>query len=310
MKKTNLLFFIFLALVILLAFIWFYKQSKQSSTVRSIRDKILVATSFYPLYFFSSQIGGVKTDVINITPSGAEPHDYEPTAKDMARIEDSQLLILNGGVESWGEKIKDEIDEKNTSVVIAGTGLLTLNLETNGKDSLDPHVWLDPKLAKQEVNQILQGFKKVDPKNSSYYENNTKKLNDKLDNIYSEYKNTLSNCQKKDIVTSHAAFSYLAKEFNLNQVSITGLSPDEEPSTKRVIEVSDFVKKNNIKYIFFESLVSPKLSETIARETGAETLVLDPLEGITQEEIKKGKNYFTIMKDNLKSLQLAFQCKT
>ena len=284
-------------------------------------NKLKVTTSFYPLYFFATQIAGNNGNVKNITPAGAEPHDYEPTAQDIARIEKSDLLILNGGVEAWGDKIKDNLKDKNVEIIVAGDGLLNQQLTEQGKIAQDPHIWLDPTLAKKEVEKIKDGFIKKDPNNSSYYETNTKQLEDKLGQLDNTFKQGLSNCEKKDLVTSHAAFGYLASRYGLNQVPISGLSPDQEPSPKQLADVSNFAKKNNIKYIFFESLVSPKLSETIANEVGAKTLVLDPLEGLSDDEINKfatsqgsvvksGKDYFSVMQDNLKNLQVALVCKT
>jgi len=273
-------------------------------------NKLQVTTSFYPLYFFASQIGGNKAEVQNITPSGAEPHDYEPTAQDIARIEKSNLLILNGGrFEAWGDKIKDNIKGKQVITIIAGNGIANQQVFEDDKSILDPHVWLSPSLASIEVKAILNGFIQVDSINKSYYYENTNNLLSQLDEIDKEYKQGLMNCNQKDIVTSHAAFGYLGKAYGLNQVPISGLSPDAEPSSKQLAEVSLFAKNHNVKYIFFESLVSPKLSETIAAEIGAKTLVLDPIEGINSEDMKTGKNYLTIMKDNLTNLRLALECR-
>jgi zinc transport system substrate-binding protein len=293
-----------LAIVIIGGFLYF----STLKTVAPVSDKIQVNTSFYPLYFFSSQIGKDKADIKNITPSGSEPHDYEPTAQDIARIENSQLLILNGGVESWGDKIKESLKGRRVKVVTAGEGLFTRDLNEEGETIKDPHIWLSPLLAKKQVDKITQGFIEVDPKNSSFYQANQKELDKKLDNLDMEYKKGLANCQSKEIITSHEAFGYLTSAYGLRQVSIAGLSPDEEPSSQQLAEVSKFARVNNVKYIFFETLISPKLSETIANETGAKTLVLDPLEGLSDDDIKSGNDYFSVMQDNLKNIQTALQC--
>ena len=279
-----------------------------ATTPKSQTKKLQITASFYPLYFFASQIGNDLVQVQNITPAGAEPHDYEPTTQDIARIENSDLLILNGAVESWGDKIKDNLKGKKTKVAVAGEGLLTQQLTENGQTTLDPHIWLSPPLAKKETEKISAGIISVDPQHSQVYQDNEKKLATKLDQLDAEYKTGLANCKQKDIITSHAAFGYLASTYGLNQVPIAGLSPDQEPSAKQLAEVANFAKQHNVKYIFFEKLVSPKLSETIASEIGAKTLVLDPLEGLTEDDIKSGKDYFSVMQDNLKNLQLALQC--
>jgi zinc transport system substrate-binding protein len=283
---------------------------KNKNTVPLVSSKIQVTTSFYPLYFFANQIGGDKADVLNITPAGAEPHDYEPTPSDIASIENSNMLILNGGgLEAWGDNIKKNINPKQTLVVTAGENLTNQRVAEDGKDIVDPHIWLAPPLASEMVDKILAGFMQVDPANKDYYQMNATKFKTELAGLDSEYKNGLANCASKDIVTSHAAFGYLSTVYGLHQVPISGLSPDAEPSPKQLADVADFVKKNNVHYIFFESLVSPKLSETIARETGTKTIVLDPIEGITQEDLAKGTNYITVMESNLKALETVLQCK-
>jgi zinc transport system substrate-binding protein len=279
--------------IILLASLFFlvFEKNKEIST----SSKLQVTASFYPMYFFASQIGGNKVNVINITPSGNEPHDYDLTSKDLVKIENSKLLILNGLIEPWSNKITDDLKNKNTPIVIAGNKLFT---------STDPHVWLSPTLAKIESENIASTLKTIDPLNSDYYNTNEVKLEDELNILDQKYKDGLQNCATRNFVTSHAAFGYLAKDYGLNQIAVSGLSPDEEPSLKKLADVSNFAKENNIKYIFFESLVSPKLSETIANEVGAKTLVLDPIEGV-----KDNNTYLTLMMNNLQNLRVALQCK-
>lgn len=259
-----------------------------------------VVTSFYPLYFFAEQIGGNKSQILNITPAGAEPHDYEPTAKDVAAIQDSKLLILNGiGLETWSDSIQKNTNIEKTLIISAGEGLANQS---------DPHVWLSPPLAQKMVDKITDAFIQIDPANQAYYKTNSKALKMKLVDLDAEYKNSLKTCKQKNIVTSHSAFGHLAKSYGFSQTPISGLSPDAEPSAKQLAEISNFAKKNNVKYIFFESLVSPKLSETVANEIGAKTLVLNPLEGLSEEELSSGKNYFTEMQANLENLKIALEC--
>jgi zinc transport system substrate-binding protein len=272
--------------------------------------KISVSTSFYPLYYLATEIGGDKAVVSNITPAGAEPHDFEPTPGDIARIENSKLLILQGAsLEAWGTDVKKNIDMNHTMVITVGEDLMTQKVVEEGESITDPHTWLSPKLASAMADKILAGFIAVDPTNAAYYETNGAKLKAELTALDMEYKKGLASCASRDIVTSHAAFGYLASAYGLNQVAISGVSPDAEPSPKELAEVADFVKKNGVKYIFFESLVSPKLSETIARETGAETMVLDPIEGIAPEDLAKGVDYMAVMRSNLHNLETVLECK-
>jgi len=311
MNKKIILFIAGFILVGVLSFIFgvgIFKninnnQNGNSSTVQ-------VATSFYPLYFFTQQIGGDKANVINITPAGAEPHDYEPTPKDIAQIETSKMLVLNGGgLEAWGSDIQQNLNGKNTVVITAGEGLTNQKVEEDGQAIVDPHIWQSPPLAKEMVDKITDGFIQIDPNNKDYYLQNAEALKAKLDDLDKQYKDGLASCQEKNIITSHAAFGYLATAYGLNQVPISGLSPDAEPSPQQLADVVKFAKANNVKYIFFESLVSPKLSDTIASEVGAKTLILNPIEGLTDQEISQGKNYFTEMQSNLNNLQIALQCK-
>ncbi len=304
MKKI----FIIILLIILGVGGFIVLNNTQKVTQNS--NKLQIAASFYPMYFFASQIAGDKADVFNITPASAEPHDYEPTTQDVAKITTSKMLILNGGqLEPWGDKIQDQLKGSDVLIVTAGQGLADKTLNEDGKTIQDPHIWQNPELAKQQAAVIEKGFEKIDSKNSNYYSENLKKLEDELDQLDKEYKNGLASCTLKDFVTSHAAFGYMAAQYGINQVAISGVSPDEEPSSQKLAEVADLVKKEHIGVVFFESLVSPKLSETIAQETGAKALVLDPLEGIPQEEAQKGANYFSIMRQNLANLRTALQCK-
>ncbi len=259
-----------------------------------------MVASFYPLYFFASTIGGDQATVENLTPAGAEPHDYELTPKDIVRLSQSQLIIFNGNVEPWVDKIKNSVAGKPVVLVEAAENLAT---------ATDPHVWLDPVLAQQEADAVLKGFIQADPAHADEYTRRAQGLKKEFSVLDQEYRTGLAQCQKKDFVTSHAAFGYLASRYQLHQVSIAGISRDEEPSAKALADIAAFVRKNNIQYIFFESLVSPKLSETIANEVGAKTLVLNPIEGLTDEELVAGKNYFTAMRENLVNLRLALECQ-
>lgn len=297
MKNKYILVILGVAVLIVISIFAYTNSAKNNASL--VNKKLQVFSSFYPMYFLASQIGGDRADVRNITPAGVEPHDYEPSAREIAQIESGNMLVLNGGLEAWGDKIADNLKGTKVKIIIAGQGLLTQK---------DPHIWLDPELAKKEARAITVGFISLDPGNSSYFEDNEKKLNNKLDLLDNAYKQGLQNCQNTDFITSHAAFTYLAKRYGLRQVSISGLSPDQEPSGRQLAEIAKFAKEHDVRYIFFEKLVSPGLSETIASEIGAKTLVLDPIEGISDDDIKQGKNYFTVMENNLKNLQIALQC--
>ncbi len=288
-----ILFFVFVIMAM-----GMLKISKKQ-TIEVKPEKVSVVASFYPLYFLASEIGGEKISVRNITPSGVEPHDYEPTVRDMMETQRARLLILNGEkFEAWGEKVKTEL--KNELILEVAQGL------TEGNDT---HVWLSPSLFKQEARAVLAGLVQIDPDNIKYYSDSERILEGKLDRLADEYRKGLTDCQSKEMITSHAAFGYLAREFGLKQIAIAGLSPDEEPSTKQLAEVAKIAREDGIKYIFFERLVSPKLAETVAEEVGAKILVLDPIEGISDNDMARGKNYLTMMEENLSNLRIALECR-
>ncbi len=298
MKKIVLLGIILITTIAIGYFATKRYHSLSQATDNSA-SKIKVVTSFYPLYFFASEIGGSFAKVTNITPLGVEPHEFEPTLREIATIEQSQMLIINGeGFETWAEKITTNLQKKSTRVVVAGQGF-----EQN-----DPHVWLSPVLAQKQVEQILKGYIQIDPQHRQEYERNAQSLISKLNQLDQAFRQGLRSCQQHQFITSHTAFGYLASEYNLQQLAIAGLSPDAEPSSAQLAQIATVAQQNNVKYIFFETLVSPQLAQTIAAEVGAQTLVLNPLEGLTQNEVESGENYFSLMRENLDALRVALHC--
>lgn len=294
MKKLYALFISILALVSLGA----------GCAPRSDTSVLKIATSFYPLYFFTKEIVGTNAEVTNLTPAGVEPHDFEPTARDIALVQDSTLLITNGlGFEPWIDDIKSETEKKRVRIVETGKEFEFLDIP------FDPHVWLSPLTAQTQVRMIQKALVEVDPEQGATYEKNTALLLDKLNQLDKEFREGLKECRHNTFVTSHAAFGHLAREYGLTQKSIAGISPEAEPSLRELAELAAFAKENNVRYIFFESLVSPKIAETLAKEVGAETLVLNPLEGLTKEETDQGKDYFSVMRENLGNLRKALECK-
>jgi len=291
---------LYFSILILLTFGFIYFVSKQQIQSPESNRQIKVVASFYPYYYFASQIGGSKITTVNITPSGAEPHDYEPTPLDILNIKSSQLLILNGKIEPWINKINVDLQDAKTQILI---------LENAADKTSDPHTWLNFHQAQIQSREILKKLIAIDPQNQDYYTKNAQSLTDRLNSLDEQFHSGLINCELKNVITSHTAFAPLLSEYGITQVPIAGLSPDSEPSLKQMAQIANFVKENNIKYIFFESLVSPKLAQTIASETHARTLVLNPLEGLTPDQINSGKDYIIIMRENLTNLRIALQCQ-
>lgn len=292
---------------------------KESSS--SENNLVTMYTSIYPLYDFAQKIGQDKVDLHLIVPPGSEPHDWEPTAKLMGQMEKADILVYNGlGMESWAEKVIGSINHSNLIVINASENIEPLKSDKNGHEDefelkdedehehdhiLDPHVWLDPINAITQAENIKNALVKVDSANKEFYESNFEELKNRLQELDEEYRTELSKLPRKEIVVSHAAFGYLAKRYGLKQLSISGLSPQAEPTPSQMAEISDFIKEHKIQYIFFETLTNPKLAEVIAKETGVKSLVLNPLGGLTQKEIEEGKDYFSVMEENLDALIVA-----
>lgn len=262
-----------------------------------------ISTTFYPLYEFTKQIAGNKATVANITPAGAEPHDFEPSPQQLANAQSSKVFVYNGvNFEPWLDSFLQ--DYKGIGV---NSSKDTNLISDDGHN--DPHFWLDPALAKQMVDNILTGLTQFDPQNSNYYRANADAYKAELDRLDQEFAHGLAVCKTRTVISSHEAFNYLARRYDLNLVPIAGISPDEEPNPAKLAEISSLVKDQGVQYIFFETLVSPRLADTIASETGAKTAVLDPIEGLTDEDQANGKNYLSVQRQNLANLRTALTCQ-
>lgn len=288
----------------------------QQQNVPGNSSTLKIITSFYPIYEIVKQVGGSDVTIQNLVPAGAEPHDYEPTPQNIVNLNQADLVIYNGmGLEPWADKIIPELQQN---------GLKTLNLSDyfqnvaikNGlkkpEDTeylpYDPHLWMDPVNYEKEVQTVTQKLIEIDPKHQTDYQQNSQKFLQQLQDLDLAYQNGFKSCKLNSFVTNHAAFAYLSNRYHLKMIAISGLSPDAEPSAKSMADLTDAIKQNNIHYILTESLISSKIADTLAQETGTKTLILNPLEGLTDQEIAKGKNYVSVMQDNLKNLQTALEC--
>lgn len=309
MNNNKKILFVVIVLGVLLGGFIFMNQKSSSQDMEN--DKINIVTSFYPLQYLAETIGGEHVAVTGLTPPGVEPHDFEPSPKDIKAVSKADIFLYNGGgFEPWVSKWTTGNFEKMPYSVNmvkflqdAGVGLIDKG------NVADPHVWLDPSLMKKEVEILRDILATRDPSNESIYTSNASRLSDKLDALDAQYKESLASCEVRDIVVSHEAFGYLGRAYGISIISIAGISPDEEPSTKTLAHISDIAKERNIKFVFFEAVASPKLSLTIAREIGAETLVLNTLESLTAEELRQGKDYMLAMEENLNNLKKAMICK-
>lgn len=279
--------------------------------------RLRVLTSFYPMYDFACKIGGDCIDVTNMVPSGTEPHDWEPSTNDLKNLEKADVFIYNGAdMEPWADDLL--VSRSDTLRVVEASENVELRTtdgehehahEHEGADhhhgDFDPHVWLDPENAKIEMEAIRDALCAADPENSTVFQSNYEKYAAELDALDAEFREKLAPLPNRTIVVAHEAFGYLCDAYGLTQVGIEGLSPDSEPDPGRMAEVIDFVRDHSISTIFFEELVSPKVAEAIASETGAQAKMLSPLEGLSDEQAAAGADYFSVMHDNLAALMEA-----
>lgn len=303
-KKRHLLLGVLAATTALTLFACGNESSKKS-------DKLQIVTTFYPMKEFTEQVVGKEADVTVLVKPGVEPHDFEPSAKDVAAIQNSDAFVYNNeNLETWVHKTTK--DMKNVDVIKASEGILLLGGSDEGDDeagqeghshAYDPHVWLAPSLAIKEVETIRDQLIKKFPQKKDSFTKNSESYLTKLKALDQAYKDGLSNAKQKNFVTQHAAFAYLALEYGLNQVSVSGINPETEPSASRLKELKAYVDKNDIHYIYFEENASDKVATTLAKEAGVKTLPLNPLESLTQEQEKSGEDYISVMTQNLKNLQ-------
>lgn len=293
-------------------------------------NKLQVMASFYTMYDFAQKIGGEHVQVTCMVPSGTEPHDWEPSTKDITRMEQADVFIYNGaGMEHWVSDVLAGLSNKKLISVEASQGVSLLrsaeeeeshdheavHADEDEEDShdahehgeYDPHVWLDPMNAKQEMQNICEAFSEADPEHRADYQANYEKWAKQLDELDETYQTTLENLSERNIVVAHEAYGYLCRRYNLTQVSIEGMSPDSEPDPGRMADIIDFVRANNVRAIFFEELSGSRTAETVAAETGVKLLTLSPLEGLSDRQEETGGDYFSVMEENLQQLTEALR---
>ncbi len=300
MKKLSV--FVAIGVAVLFFLVAVMEKNKTPTTQA---NTLTVAASFYPHAFVAQEVGGAFVNVIGIVPPGAEPHEYESSLKDVQTLQNVDVFIYNGaGIDSWAQKLGKQLSQK-VKVVDISSHIAVISR----KGIVDPHIWLDPLRMKQEATILAQLFTQLDPSHKDAYQKNREKVEARLTMIDQAYQNGLANCKQNKIITSHDAFGYLADRYDFEVIEIAGLSPEQEPSQKKLIELTHLIRKEKIQYVFFETLVTPKLSETLAQETNAKTMILDPIEGLDVEGQKNNYTYYTIMEHNLLNLKTALECQ-
>lgn len=283
---------------------------------------IKVVAAMYPLEFVATAIGGDLVNVENFTPPGVEPHDLELTPSQVVKLDDADLLLFISGFQPALEEAAQQSAPANSLDLLSVDGLNLLSATEDGHNHgaeeshegeeahsdeelvSDPHVWLDPERLIVVAKAVASKLSEVDPKNSSVFESNLAAFVTQLEALDKNFTTGLASCERDLIVTSHAAFGYLADAYGLTQEAIAGLSPESEPTPKRLNEIGKEAKADGTTTIFFETLASPKVAQTLASDLNIEAAVLDPIEGISE-----GQTYFSIMESNLKALRKALNCK-
>ncbi|MBA2537630.1 MAG: zinc ABC transporter substrate-binding protein [Actinobacteria bacterium] len=269
-----------------------------------------VVAAFYPLAYAAERLVPPGTAVRNLTPPGVEPHDFELSARDVSRLADADAVLY------LGEGFQPALEAALGSTGAHGVDLLAElalreppathepaaddNPEDHGSEGRDPHVWLDPRQYARVVERIAVELGRPEQ---------GRVLVAELEQLDREFARGLHNCARRELVTSHDAFGYLADRYGLEQVALTGLSPEAEPTPGALRELIEEVRERGATTIFFETLVSPRLAETVARDVGARAAVLNPLEGLTEDELARGEDYFSVMRANLAALRLALGCR-
>lgn len=277
----------------------FIIAQKNLNTPKS--DKLEIVTTLYPFYNFTKEIVGERADVSLLLPPGVEPHSFEPTPSDIITINESDLIIYTSPImEPW---LSDIISGANKE-------LQTIELSTSiNSVTEDPHIWMDFENDQKIVQVITDNLKNLDPSASQYYQDRADSMIQKLITLDESYRKGLAACRRNTIVyAGHYAFKYLTDRYNLDYVAAQGISPDSEPSAQDLASLVNQIRNENISYIFFEELTSPKIAETLQRETDAEILMLSAAHNITRDQFIANISFFDIMEDNLKNLKVGLSC--
>jgi zinc transport system substrate-binding protein len=275
-------------------------------------DRLSIVASFYPLSEAAARVGGPMVAVTNLTPPGVEPHDLELDPEQVAEIAGADLVLyLGAGFQPAVQDAVDVVAEGEHVDLLQGIGDARTTSEPgepSGDDVVDPHVWLDPVLMRRIVDRNAEMLSRLDPSHAAGFRTRSDAFDADLAELDEEYRSGLSTCRRRVLVTSHAAFGYLADRYGLTQEPITGLSPEAEPDPERLAQLAADVQRTGTTTIFTETLVSPKVAQTLAQEAGVVTAVLNPLEGLTQQQEQAGEDYLSVMRSNLAALRGGLDC--
>jgi zinc transport system substrate-binding protein len=304
-KRTYAIIAVLIAIILVGTVLALYFSDSIPSAFSS---KLKVVATFYPLFDFAQNIGGNKTDVSILVPETVDVHAFEPTPSSIAEVLSADVLIYNGaGLEPW---VQDVVSAAGNSKLVQvdtsqGISLLPVPPEfQRGNKTIDPHIWLDPVSAKQQVNNILQGLIKADPADAQYFTQNAQAYDAKLDNLNALAISATTNTATKYFVTFHEAFAYFANRYNVTQLAISGPF-EEEPTPTDIQNVVNAINQYHLKYVGYESLENPAISQSISSQTNAALIEMNPIEGLTTQEKAAGDNYITLMQQDINNIHLA-----
>ncbi|MFA6514554.1 MAG: zinc ABC transporter substrate-binding protein [Patescibacteria group bacterium] len=309
MKK--ILFAIIIVVIIILSL---FVISKTNNQQKHNSQKIKIVTTIFPLFDFVRSIGQDKVEVSLLLPPGVEAHAFEPRPSDLVKINEADIFIYTGKfMEPWVDDIIKGVSNKKLKIIDSSLGINMIASTINEGDKIpglvDPHIWLDFDNDKIIADAILAALSEKDFVNADFYRNKELEYKNKLVKLDNRYQATLSDCKKKEIVYGgHYAFGYLAHRYGLKYLAAQGVSPDSEPTAKDLILLVAQIKENNIKYVFYEELASPKIAEILAGETGTEMLLLNAAHNITKNDFDNNLSFLDIMEGNLINLKIGLEC--
>lgn len=280
--------------------------NKVSDDTSNKDSKPVIYASFFPVADLTKTIAGDKYEVRTIISSSQEPHGFEMSASSVAAISDSELVVFNGaGMEGFMDDIKTQVGQDKCLDLSQGLTLLKTT-GSNGDDVVNPHTWLSIKCASKQLVTIYEKLVSMDPSNKDYYKTNLDNALAQFKDLDEKFESSISKVDenKRYFVVSHAAFNYLANDYGLKQVAVTGISPDDEPSAQQLTKIADFVKDHDISTIFFEGSATPKVAQTLATSTNVKTSTMWTMESLSSEECSLG--YLKLMEKNLDALMESF----
>jgi len=293
--------------------------------IQKQNKKLSVVTTLFPLYDFAKNIGQDKVEVLLLLPPGVGPHGFEPKPSDIVKINESNLFVYTGKfMEPWAEDIIKGSSNKNLKIVDSSSRIEVMKKEEHEDEhagehedeevghehgGVDPHIWLDFDNSKIMIDNIMKALIEKDPANANFYQKSATNYKTKLAQLDNQYRSALSKCESKEIVYGgHYAFGYLGKRYGLAYESAYGISPDSEPSAQDLIKLVEQIRKERIKFVFAEGLLSPRVAETLAKETGSGILYLNPAGNLSKEDFEKNVSFLSIMEENLANLKIGLQC--